>query len=292
MDDAQVVRGGDPARDLRHQFRPRAGGERAARQAAVQRPAGDQFHGDERAPAVLAQLVHLNDERVPDRGHHFGFSPEPGRGRLVRGVRNHLESDFAIQARVPGAVHDGHPAAPEFAQDLVPGNRVGGGTGLRGCGAVRRRGVCAGCQRVGGSGVRIARVGTVRNVVGGGGFGCVARRVGIGHERISERNVSMLPRSRRARHPAASGEPNGNEPVVPGRTAGRADFRSRGQTPQEVFAAVEGDGTLRRVLVPTELRGARAAERGPPVGDGSAPFSDRTAERRRVSYNCFGERDL
>ena len=59
-----------------------------------------------------------------DRGHRFGFRPEPDNVGEVRrvGVQQHLEGDDAVEPDLLGPVNHPHPPAAEFAGDHEAGD--------------------------------------------------------------------------------------------------------------------------------------------------------------------------
>ena len=105
-----------------------AGSSRPARRIqAHQRLAVDVLHHQVTDLAVVgerggAEVVHLHDARVPQRGHHPGLGVEPG-GELGVGDQRrqqHLHRDLAVQQGV-GALPDGAHAAGRdaFAQPVT-----------------------------------------------------------------------------------------------------------------------------------------------------------------------------
>ena len=86
-----------------------------------QRAALEVLHGDVRLPLLMDEVEHRHDARVAQRTCDTRFPDEPLGERLVRGMegRELLERDVASERRLAREVHDGHPAAPELANDLV-----------------------------------------------------------------------------------------------------------------------------------------------------------------------------
>ena len=79
VDDALLVGRRHPVGDRRHQLgRRRPGGSRPAFEPwSVEVAAGAELQRQERPAVVLAELVHLDHVRVPDRGHRLGLGQEP-----------------------------------------------------------------------------------------------------------------------------------------------------------------------------------------------------------------------
>ena len=128
MDDAAVVSGLHPAGDLHHQLRGGPRGQLADVAGPLnEAPALEELHRHERAPVRLAAVEHLNDVRVPDRGHRGRLRDEP---REVAGIgvsagEDHLQRDEPVEFDLSGLVDDAHSAAPEFTDNVVPRNRDG-----------------------------------------------------------------------------------------------------------------------------------------------------------------------
>src|SRR5204862_379992 len=68
---------------------------------------------------VFSDLMDLDDVRVADSGDHLGLQAKARRG-LAR--PDHLQGDVALEARLPGFVHDSHPAFAERRYDFVARN--------------------------------------------------------------------------------------------------------------------------------------------------------------------------
>jgi hypothetical protein len=90
-----------------------------------------QFHGKERAAAVLAYLEDLHNARVLKLRHRLGLGAEPLDQLLVRSF-DHLQADQALKRLKPGPVDDAHAPLAQQRQDVVAGHlRQGGGFGIR-----------------------------------------------------------------------------------------------------------------------------------------------------------------
>jgi hypothetical protein len=96
------------------------------RDPLLQGDAAQQFHRDEGAAIVLADVVDRADVRVIERAGSLGFALEA----LERAVVAHdvvgqkLQRDGAAQPRVLGTVHHAHPAAAELIDHAVVRNRL------------------------------------------------------------------------------------------------------------------------------------------------------------------------
>jgi hypothetical protein len=125
--DALVVRGGQPAGDLRSDVDGFAGGERARRDSLAQRLALQQL-GDDVEPARggtaldgHAGVEDREDVRVRQRGDDPGFLLEARDALLIldERVRQDLDGDVAIEPCVAGTIDLAHAAGPEPADDVV-----------------------------------------------------------------------------------------------------------------------------------------------------------------------------
>ena len=82
------------------------------------------FEGKVGQTVVLADLVDLHDVRMMEPGHGLGLGQKTGAIAFI-GVgpgEDHLQSDDAVEARLPRLVDDAHAAASEGGQDVVAGN--------------------------------------------------------------------------------------------------------------------------------------------------------------------------
>ena len=136
--------------------RPRSntsGSERGAfAETLAQRPAFQSLHGDERAPAVRADVVDGADVWMVEAREALGFTPE-SRQRLIVGrdvVGEELESDAPGQAEVLHLVDHAHAALPSSRtirnRPTIFPTRV---TAVPSCAARVRRPAIDGYQRVG-----------------------------------------------------------------------------------------------------------------------------------------------
>ena len=113
-----------------------------------------QLHGDESTPIGFVNLEDRADIRVVQRGSSFDFSLKTADGLPIVGefVEEELQGDVATEFDVFRLIDDTHPAATDFAEDAVVGNRLP--YGLRGRGhwvemlwCPERGGQCSGTSR-------------------------------------------------------------------------------------------------------------------------------------------------
>ncbi len=100
-------------------------------QLARQAPAGAVLQAEVRQALILADLVDLDNVRVPQPGHGPGLGAEPGALGLVGvgPIADHLQGDDAVQLLVPGPVDDAHASPGQFDLDLVARQGRQGETG-------------------------------------------------------------------------------------------------------------------------------------------------------------------
>jgi len=130
VEDASLVGVVDRLGDLAEDAGRLARGERPAPQAAVERAAGDELLGDERAAVGRPGVVHGHDPGVAETGRRLGLALEPREGPRVE-AREDLEGDLAVDAGVPGPVDDrGRSLAEDLSQgvagELAERRRLGG----------------------------------------------------------------------------------------------------------------------------------------------------------------------
>ena len=79
------------------------------------------FHDDEHAEVVIADLEHLADKRVIERGCSQRLATKPLACRRVVGQmrRQNLDRDVAPEARVVRTVDLAHPTDPDPGGDLI-----------------------------------------------------------------------------------------------------------------------------------------------------------------------------
>ena len=108
-----------------HQLGSGPSGLGRARQPVVEVPAFEQFQRHERQAVDFADVVDLQDVRVPEPGDRLGLDSEPGQMVHLRllSAHDHLESHQAIQALLARLVHNAHAPFTELAEDVVAGNR-------------------------------------------------------------------------------------------------------------------------------------------------------------------------
>src|SRR5664280_1282500 len=88
-------------------------------------PAGEVGHDEKRHAVVLAEVVHGEDVRMLERGHHSRLAQEALQKVPLDGVcgENHLHGHRARELRVGGLVDLGHPALPEKLLEPVTAQR-------------------------------------------------------------------------------------------------------------------------------------------------------------------------
>ena len=104
-----------------HAFeRPEDLREREVADEPPQRPAAHVLHRDVRHAAVLEEVEERDDVGVVEPGREPRLAHEALGERRVGGPElEALERDLAVERRLPGEIHDGHPAACEHSHDLV-----------------------------------------------------------------------------------------------------------------------------------------------------------------------------
>ncbi len=141
MDDARLVGGVHGPRQRLQQRRRLGGRQRLAAELLVEAAAAHVLQREERQAAVLADVVNLDDVRVPQPGDRQRLAPEAL--ELLRGgVRpgeDHLQGDDAVQAPLPGLVDDAHAAAAQLLQNVVSFDRRKAAGGDGSCQGVAQR---------------------------------------------------------------------------------------------------------------------------------------------------------
>jgi hypothetical protein len=113
------------SQDLHHlggmHDRLRRGGQPLLQTAAVH-----VLQRQERAAAVLADFVDLDDVRMLQLADGFGFRAKTGQLGLtgMAACENHLEGDHALQAALAGLVDHAHRPAAEGFEDFVTGDEL------------------------------------------------------------------------------------------------------------------------------------------------------------------------
>ena len=133
VDDALVVRGGEPLGDLARVVDGLARRQRAAVQAAAQRFAFEQLRDDVGRAVVDADVVDGQDVRVielPGGARLLLEAMQPARIRRER-LGDQLDRDVAPETRIARAVDLAHAAGAEPADDLVGTDRGAGRDGMR-----------------------------------------------------------------------------------------------------------------------------------------------------------------
>jgi hypothetical protein len=109
----------------------RANRQRASVEAPAQRFAVEEL-GDDEGPAVVgADVVDGEDVGVRDRRNRarLAFEPREAVGVLRERVRQYLDGDRPVEARVAGLVDLAHPACADGKLDLVRTETRAGGKG-------------------------------------------------------------------------------------------------------------------------------------------------------------------
>ena len=122
MDDAALVRGGEPGADLPRDLEPALLGEAA--DALEQRReilAVDVFHRQERVPIDFVDVVDAADVGVRHltRHPHFGVELRQPRRIAVDVRRQELQRDRLTELQIVGAIDLAHAAAAEPPDDAV-----------------------------------------------------------------------------------------------------------------------------------------------------------------------------
>ena len=130
MDDAALVRGGEPGADLPRDLERAV--LREAADAAEQRReilAVHVLHRQERVAVDLADVVDAADVRVRHlaRHPHFGVELRQPRGIAIDVRRQELQRDRLTELQIVGAVDLAHAAAAEAADDAVAAAEEGAG---------------------------------------------------------------------------------------------------------------------------------------------------------------------
>jgi len=106
------------------QLRRLAWRQRLSLQACRQAAALDPFHGEERPPFVLADLVDLHDVGMPHTSGQLRLQSEArhllGGGEVAE--EHHLQRSRPVQTQVMRLVDDSHAAAAHVAEDAISAN--------------------------------------------------------------------------------------------------------------------------------------------------------------------------
>ncbi len=107
--------------DGRHQPRGRAQVARVTLDVRGQIAAVDELHAEIVLALVFADLVDWHDVGMVEVGGGFGFEAKTlevgGRGQTPGA--NHLERQHAVQAELPGLVHNAHASLGDHLEQLV-----------------------------------------------------------------------------------------------------------------------------------------------------------------------------
>jgi len=121
VDDPGFVRGLEPLGDLPAHVERFVERERAALQAVFQRLSRHELEHEEARVADLVDAVDLRHVRMIERGQRPRFALETPQAFLVvrELLREHLDRDLAIEARVLRAPHLAHRAGAQRTEDPV-----------------------------------------------------------------------------------------------------------------------------------------------------------------------------
>ena len=126
VDDAQIVRGRQAARDAQQDLHRLADRQASIVQSRAKRLAGDELRDDEQVAVDVFERVDGGDRFVRELAGRPGLAMQPiarlqiGRQRR----RQRLERHPAFEPRVPGAVDDAHAAARQFLIDDVAADTI------------------------------------------------------------------------------------------------------------------------------------------------------------------------
>ena len=121
MDDATLMRRGEPARDLHAILNRRAFRHRTVPQPLAERLALEQFRDDVRNRALAADVVDDQEVGMVECacGPRFGLEPLDALRVGGAGAGQSFDRHVPAEARVPGAIHLAHTAGADQAVDLV-----------------------------------------------------------------------------------------------------------------------------------------------------------------------------
>ena len=90
-------------------------------QHVVERPAGDELHGEVMQPRLLSHAMDRHDVGVmqPRGRPRLALEPLEAAGIEQAVGRQHLQGDVAMKRTLFGLVDDSHPAPTELAQDAI-----------------------------------------------------------------------------------------------------------------------------------------------------------------------------
>ena len=140
MDDAGFVGGLDAGGDLDGQFEGFIQRDRAAVEAFGEGLAFDVLEDEVPGSGLFLDALDAGEVDVAERGKGLGLTLEAfeADGVLGEELRQFLDGDVAVEARVAGQVDNTHAAAADFADELVGADLVGHGASCPGLGC----GVC------------------------------------------------------------------------------------------------------------------------------------------------------
>ena len=121
MDDAGLMRLGQPVGDLNGVLQGLRERQSLTRDTVGKRFAGDELHGNERDFPIGGNVVNGDDVGMVQRRRGFRLLSETADPFAVGGParRQYLDGDKAVQVSVPRLVHDTHPAFAQLAGDGV-----------------------------------------------------------------------------------------------------------------------------------------------------------------------------
>ncbi len=124
MDDPGLMGGVDGSSERGHQFGTRSSRLGRAGKSIVETAAFEQLERHEGQAVYFADIINLQDVRMPYPGDRLGLDAESGQKIRIRvaPADDHLEGNQAIQANLAGLVDDPHPSLAERLEELVAGN--------------------------------------------------------------------------------------------------------------------------------------------------------------------------
>ena len=121
VDDAAVVRRGEPLGDLRAVLERLSDRQRPTRNHRRQGFTVEQFRHRVGDGALFPDVVNRDDVRIGKRGEGLHLALEPRERRWIDGEnrRQHLDGDVAPEPRIARAVDFAHPTGANRADDFV-----------------------------------------------------------------------------------------------------------------------------------------------------------------------------
>ena len=124
MHDALGMRGVERIGDLNAERKQSVEFHRAPCDHVLQRRAVEEFHHDEGAAILLADVVNGADVGMIERRRGLGFALKTAQGLGIAGdfIGKELEGDKTVEAGVLRLVNHAHAAAPQLFDDPVVGD--------------------------------------------------------------------------------------------------------------------------------------------------------------------------